>query len=173
MSSIDLSQYEAEVAAAEAEITRIREANAELAEEYRGDPGDGAREILRRGAASLAAARDRLEAARVALTLAQTTGSPHGLLAREGVVTGSVAVAIPAGSSSGERARLIEAALSAELTSAARDLGVVLAAPAERYTRERPGRDAEGRTILDVSGHVEGDVLMPAVSRGAKNARRS
>ncbi|WP_437965296.1 hypothetical protein WMF04_37455 [Sorangium sp. So ce260] len=173
MSSIDLSQYEAEVAAAEAEVTRIREANAELAEAYRGDPSEGAREILRRGAASLAAARDRVEAARVALKLAQATGSPHGLLAREGVIAGSVAVAIPAGSSSGERARLIEAALSAELTGVARDLGVVLAAPAERYTRERPGRDAEGRTILDVSGHVEGDVLMPAVSRSAKNARRS
>lgn len=173
MSSIDLSQYEADVTAAEAEVTRIREANAGLAEAYRGDPAEGAHEILRRGAASLAAARDRLEAARVALKLAETTGSPHGLLAREGVVVGSVAVAIPAGSSSGDRARLIEAALSAELTDAARELGVVLAAPTERYTRERPGRDAEGRTLLDVSGHVEGDVLMPAVSRGAKNARRS
>ncbi|WP_437543507.1 hypothetical protein WME95_34165 [Sorangium sp. So ce327] len=173
MSSIDLSQYEADVAAAEAEVTRIREANAELAEKYRGVPAEDAREILRRGAASLAAARDRCEAARVALKLAQTTGSPHGLLAKDGVVAGSVAVVIPAGSSSGERARLVEEALSAELTGAARDLGVVLAAPADRYTRERPGRDAEGRTILDVSGHVEGDLLMPAVSKAAKNARRS
>ncbi|WP_437709598.1 hypothetical protein WMF45_34310 [Sorangium sp. So ce448] len=173
MSSIDLSQYEADVAAAEAEVTRIREENAELAEKYRGVPAEDAREILRRGAASLAAARDRCEAARVALKLAQTTGSPHGLLTKDGVVAGSVAVTIPAGSSSGERARLVEEALSAELTVVARDLGVVLAAPADRYTRERPGRDAEGRTILDVSGHVEGDLLMPAVSKAAKNARRS
>ncbi len=173
MSSIDLSQYEAEVAAAEAEVTRIRAANAELAEEHRGDRAHGAHEILRRGAASLAAARDRLEAARVALKLAETTGSPHGLLAREGFVLGSVAIAIPAGTTSGARVRLIEEALAAELTGAARDVGVVLAAPAERYTRERPGRDAEGRTVLDVCGHVEGDVLMPAISRNAKNARRS
>ncbi|WP_437980837.1 hypothetical protein [Sorangium sp. So ce117] len=173
MSSIDLSQYEADVAAAEAEVTRIREANAELAEKYRGVPAEDAREILRRGAAALAAARERCDAARVALKLAQTTGSPHGLLAKDGVIAGSVAVAIPAGSSSGERARLVDEALSAELTGAARDLGVVLAAPAERYTRERPGRDAEGRTILEVSGHVEGDLLMPAVSKAAKNARRS
>ncbi|WP_437955704.1 hypothetical protein WME76_29960 [Sorangium sp. So ce119] len=172
MSSIDLSQYEADVAAAEAEVTRIREENALVAEEYRGDPSQDAHEVLRRGAASLAAARERLEAARVALKLAQKTGSPHGLLAQGGVVSGSVAVAIPPGTPSAERARIVEEALAAELTGAARELGVVLAAPTERYTRERPGRDAEGRTILDVSGHVEGDVLMPAVSRAAKSARR-
>ncbi|WP_437776147.1 hypothetical protein [Sorangium sp. So ce1097] len=172
MSSIDLSQYEADVAAAEAEVARIREENARLAEDYRLDPSADAHEILRRGAASLAAARDRLEAARVALKLAQTTGSAHGLLAKDGRVTGSVAVAVPPGTSSGERARIVEEALGAELTRVAREIGVVLAAPAERYTRERPGRDAEGRTILDVAGHVEGDVLMPAVTRSAKNARR-
>ncbi|KYF65497.1 MULTISPECIES: hypothetical protein [Sorangium] len=172
MSSIDLSQYEADIAAAEAEVTRIREENAQVAEEHRGDRSADAHEVLRRGAASLAAARERLEAARVALKLALKTGSPHGLLAQEGVVSGSVAVAIPPGTPSGERARIVEAAVAAELTGVARELGVVLAAPADRYTRERPGRDAEGRTILDVAGHVEGDVLMPAVSRAARNARR-
>ncbi|MGK3959928.1 hypothetical protein WMF38_43635 [Sorangium sp. So ce118] len=172
MSSIDLSKYEADVAAAEAEVARIREENARLAEAYRDDPTQDTHEVLRRGAASLAAARDRCDAARVALKLAQKSGSPHGLLAQGGVVAGSVAVAIPPGTPSGARARIVEEALSAELTEAARELGVVLAAPVERYTRERPGRDAEGRTILDVSGHVEGDVLMPAVTRGAKNARR-
>ncbi|AUX46058.1 hypothetical protein SOCE26_075610 [Sorangium cellulosum] len=173
MSSIDLSRYEADLAAAEAEVKRLRAENAKLADTYRGDPAEDARELLRRGAASLAAAKGRVEAARVALQIAQKTGSPYGLLARDGHVLGTVAVAIPGGTQSGERTRLIEEALSTELTAAARELGVVLAAPAERYTRERPGRDAEGRTVLDVAGRAEGDVLMPAVSKAAKNTRGS
>ncbi|MGK4002745.1 hypothetical protein WMF31_08995 [Sorangium sp. So ce1036] len=171
MSSIDLSRYEADLAAAEAEVKRIRGENAKLADTFRGAPKEASREHLRRGAASLAAAKERAEAARVALRIAQETGSPYGLLAREGRVVGTVAVAIPVGTPSADRARLIDEALGAELTSAASALGVVLAAPAERYTRERPGRDPDGRTLLDVAGHVEGDVLMPAVSRAAKGAR--
>lgn len=171
MSSIDLSRYEADLAAAQAEVRRIREENAKLANALRGEPKGASRERLRRGAASLAAAKERVQAARVALQIARETGSPYGLLARDGRVVGTMAVAIPNGTPSAERSRLIDAALATELTSAARALGVVLAAPAERYTRERPGRDAEGRTLLDVAGRVEGDLLMPAVSKAAKNAR--
>lgn len=171
MSSIDLSKYEAEVAAAEAEVTRVRAENGELADAFRLDPSDARREVLKRGAASLAAARDRVEAARVALEIAQRCGSPHGLVADKGRVVGSIAIAIPGGSASAERAHLIEHALSAQLTDAARELGVVLATPADRYTRERPGRDEEGRTVLDVAGRVEGDVLVPAVSKASKNLR--
>jgi hypothetical protein len=48
---------------------------------------------------------------------------------------------------------------------------VVLSATPSRYTRERPGRDAEGRTVLDVAGRVEGDLLTPAVGKGAKLRR--
>ena len=48
---------------------------------------------------------------------------------------------------------------------------VVLAAAPERFTRERPGRDAEGRTILDISARVEGDTLVPAVSKSARLRR--
>jgi hypothetical protein len=173
MSSIDLSKYEAAIEAAEAEVTRLRGANAELADAYRLDPTDEAREVLRRGAASLAAARDQVDAARVALEIARKNGSPHGLLAEDGRVVGSIAVAIPGGSSSVERARLIDDALSAPLTDAAQELMVVLAAPPERFARERPGRDEQGRTVLEVAGRVEGGVLMPAVSRASKNQRGS
>ena len=47
----------------------------------------------------------------------------------------------------------------------------MLAAQPARYTKERPGRDAEGRTVLEVAGRVEGDRLVPAVSRASKNLR--
>jgi hypothetical protein len=48
---------------------------------------------------------------------------------------------------------------------------VILSTVPSRYTRERPGRDAEGRTVLDVSGRAEGDLLVPAVSRASRNVR--
>lgn len=170
MSSNDLSRLEANLDAAEAEVARLREENAQLAEAFRAEPTDDGREVLKRGAASLAAARDRVEAAKVALEVMRRTGSPHGLLAESGKVVGSTAVAIPAGTSSAERARRIEEALGGPLREAAQELGAVLGAAAEKYTRELPGRDEEGRTVLEVLGRVEGDVLVPA-SRTAKMMR--
>jgi hypothetical protein len=167
----DPTRLEADLAAAEAEVARLREENGALADRFRAEPTDEARDRLRRGAASLAAARDRVEAARVALEIFRRSGSPHGLLAEAGRVVGSIAVPVPPGVSSAERARLIAAALSPQLLDAAKQLGVVLAASVERYARERPGRDAEGRTVLDVAARVEGDFLMPAVSKTAKMMR--
>ncbi|MCC6554386.1 MAG: hypothetical protein IT372_15500 [Polyangiaceae bacterium] len=166
MSSNDLARLEADVAAAEAEVARLREENARLSEAFRAEPTDDGRELLRRGAASLSAARDRVHAAKAALEVLRRSGSLHGLLAEEGRVVGTIAVAVPAGASSAERARLIEEALAGPLAEAARELGVVASAAAERYARERPGRDDEGRTVLDVAGRVEGDMLVPAASAG-------
>jgi hypothetical protein len=168
MSSNEMSGLEANLEAAEAEVARLREENAALAEAFRAEPTDDRREVLKRGAASLAAARDRVEAAKVALEVMRRTGSPHGLLAEKGKVVGSAAVVIPAGASSAERARLIEEALGEALMKAARELGAVLGAAAEKYTRELPGRDEQGRTVLEVLGRVEGDVLVPASRAGER-----
>jgi hypothetical protein len=99
------------------------------------------------------------------------TGSSHGLVAEEGRVVGSIAVTVKPGATRVEREKLIDDALAEALNNAAEELGVVLAASPEHYTKERPGRDAEGRTILEVAGRVEGDRLVPAVSRAAKNLR--
>jgi hypothetical protein len=167
----ELSRLKADLDSAEADVTRIRADNAKLADTYRSEPTDDGREILKRAAASLAAARDRVEAARTALDIFTTTGSPHGLLAKDGRVVGSVAVTIPPGASREDRSQAINDALAEKLAEAAQKLGAVAAAAPERYTRERPGRDAEGRTILEVAGRVEGDALVPAVSKAAKNLR--
>jgi hypothetical protein len=169
--STDQSPLEAELAAAEAEVARLRAENAKLADEFRGDPSEDNRELLKRAAASLSAARDRVEAAKNALAIFAKTGSIYGLLAQDGRVAGSVAVKIGPGVTSQERERAINDVLTAELSEAAKELGVVLAAAPERFTRERPGRDAEGRTVLEVSGRVEGDTLVPAVSKTARLRR--
>jgi hypothetical protein len=144
-----------------------------LGQQNRAEPSEEGRAKRKQVAAALAAAREQVEAARVALALFQRGGSPYGLLPEKEKeqVLGTVAVAIPKGASSAERARLIAEALAPQLMEAAGALGVVVAASAERYTRERPGRDAEGRTVLDVVGRVEGDFLVPAVSKATRAMR--
>jgi hypothetical protein len=165
------STLDAELATAEADLSRLRGVNAALAEAFRAEPTDTGRELLRRGAISLAAARDRVDAASAAVQVFRRTGSPHGLYAEGGRLVGSIVVAIPAGASREQREAAIGAVLGADLAEVARSLGAVLAASPAAYTKERPGRDAEGRTILEVAGRIEGDVLAPAVSRSAKTGR--
>jgi hypothetical protein len=166
------ARLEAEIAAAEADVTRLRAENAALGEDFRDEPSEGKRELLKRAAASLAAARDRQDAARAALKMFDKLGTPHGLVAEGGSVTGTIAIKLEPGATSQEREKAIEAALD-QLDAAAEELGVVLAASPAKYTKERPGRDAEGRMVLEVAGRVEGDRLVPAVSRQAKNLRRN
>jgi hypothetical protein len=84
MNAEDLSRLQAEKESAEADVLRVRAENERLAEAFRAEPTDAARELLKRGAASLAAARDRLDAANVALQVFRKTGSPHGLVADAG-----------------------------------------------------------------------------------------
>jgi chromosome segregation ATPase len=172
MTQEEKSRLEAEVAAAQAEVARIREENAHLAEDFRLDPDEGKREGLRRAAETLAHARDRLDAAKAALTVFEKTGSRHGLVAQKGAVTGTIAVPAKPGWTQQEREKAIEAALDEQLAAAADELSVVLAAAPAKYTKERPGRDAEGRIVLEVAGRVEGDRLVPAVSRAAKQMKK-
>ena len=171
MSEDEKTRLEADVAAAQADVTRLRAENAALAASFREEPTDDSREILKRAAASLSAARDRVDAAKAAMAVFEKTGTRHGLLGDNGKVTGTVAVPVKPGAGREERERAIEEVLDAQLQAAADELGVVLAARPAAYTKERPGRDAEGRTVLEVAGRVEGDRLMPAVSRSAKLMR--
>jgi hypothetical protein len=167
MSSV-LPEAEAELTAADAEVTRLRAENQILAADFRMDPSDDGREGLKRAAASLAAARDRLDAARARVELVKRTGSPYGVIAAEGRVSGTIAVTLGPGISKAEREKAIDLALGDALIEAAKELGLVVSASPSRFTRERPGRDAEGKTVLDVTGRAEGDVLVPG---NVKNSR--
>jgi len=162
---------ETEVEAAEAEVSRLRREHAELARDLRLDPNDEGREALSTLAATLAAARARAEEARTALEVYAKKGSVYGLVQDKDRVVGRIGVAVKAGVNRSEREQAIDEALSLALTEAADELGVVLTAVPMKYTRELPGRDAEGRTVLEVIGRVEGDRLVPAVSRKAQKRR--
>ena len=89
---------------------------------------------------------------------------PHGLVAKAGRVSGTIALKTKGGASRQERERLINEQLAPELSKACDELGVVLATMPAAYTKERPGRDGQGRTVFEVHGRAEGDVLVPAIS---------
>ena len=167
MSSV-LADAEAELSAAEGELLRLRAENQAIADDFRRDPSEDAKEVLRRGAASLAAAKDRVDAARARVTLAKRTGSPYGVLAEKGHVFGAIAVTLPPGVSRADREKAIDAALTDKLTEAAKELGLIVSAAPSRYVRERPGRDADGNTVLDIVGRAEGDLLVPGNVRNSR-----
>ncbi|MBI5547993.1 MAG: hypothetical protein HY901_29270 [Deltaproteobacteria bacterium] len=168
MSSDDRKRFEDDLAAAKAEVTRLHREHTQLAKTLRVTPSPAGKDLSRRAAAALAAARDRVKAAQATLVMFDKTGKPHGLIAEQGQLFGSVAVEIKGGSSRRAREQAINDALGAELARASEALGVVLAAAPAAYTKERPGRDAQGRTVLEVAGRVEGEVLVPAISRASK-----
>lgn len=158
MDSTEQGRLEAELAAAVAELARLREENAALEEKDR---------------PAINAARARVTEARARLAVWKKTGASHGVVAEGGQVIGTVAVRLPPGMSSKERERAIDDALAGMLGEAVDPIGVVLAAEPVRYAQERRGRDAEGRTIFEVAGRVEGDRLVPAISRASKLMRKN
>jgi len=172
MNDDTLNRLKSELANAEAEVTRLKGEYTELARAQQMDPSEEGREAGARAAAALAAARARVETARAELLVFSRKGSGYGLVQEGERVVGRIAVALKPGASREERERAVDEALNAELVDAASALGVVLAAPPLKYTRELPGRDAEGRTVLEVLGRVEADRLVPAVSRTAQKRRK-
>ncbi|MFO0615531.1 MAG: hypothetical protein U0414_23255 [Polyangiaceae bacterium] len=80
-------------------------------------------------------------------------------------VVGVVAVKLAPGVSKVERTKAIDDALTPHLSKVAEEASVVLAADAHKFTRERPGRDGEGRTVLDVRGRIEGDRIVPNLAQ--------
>jgi serine/threonine protein kinase HipA of HipAB toxin-antitoxin module len=162
----------AEVRAAEAEVERLREAKAETKEAASRDVSEEERVARKQVSAALNKARERLEEARLVLERFDKSGQEHAIVVQGNRAVGSIAVHVPPGTSHETRGQLVDETLADPLAKAAEELGVVLAAAPSRYVRERSGRDAEGRTVLDVEGVVEGDVLVPAVNRARKTGRR-
>jgi hypothetical protein len=162
-------KLQAEVDAATAEVERLRTAKTERNKEADRDVSEEERAARKQLSAALNKARERLDEARTLLERFDQSGQEHAVVVRENRVIGTIAVFVPPGSSHENRAQIIEDALAEPLGRAAEKLGVILSATLSRYVRERTGRDAEGRTVLDVEGLVEGDLLVPAV-RSVKKA---
>jgi hypothetical protein len=171
MPSDELPRLEALLKAAATEVDELRATVTALAGAQRAQPTDEGREPLQAAKSRLAAACERLDAARIAVRICSTTGSRYGIIADDRTVVGLIAVLIPAGASRRQRVEAMGAALDEPLGAAASQLAVLLATSPERYARERPGRDEEGRIVFDVAGTVEGDVLVPAVSARARAAK--
>jgi hypothetical protein len=181
------ARLDAALTAAEEKVARLRAEARELTAKIREEHAAGLRtrssttpraaaaaDTARRSALedALTIARDEVDAARAAIEVFDATGGQRGVVAKNGKVTGILAVHLPPGTSRAARDRAIDEALADALTAAATELGVVLAAAPASFVRERPGRDAQGATLFEVAGRAEGDRLVPAVSRAAKSLRR-
>lgn len=120
---------------------------------------------------SLEAALDA-DATSRAIAEAPSEGVGTAVVLRGDDVIGVVAVKIPPGSSKDARASAIDDALTSHLSRVAEEASLVLAADAHSFARERPGRDGEGRTVLDVRGRVEGDRIVPDLGALPRPGRR-
>ncbi len=96
--------------------------------------------------------------------IAERNGGELGVAIMGSEIVGLVAIRLAPGTGSDARAHAIDDVLATDLDDCARELGGVLAASPNRYARERPGRDAEGRTVLEVRGRLEGDRVVPAIA---------
>lgn len=161
----------AEVAAAETEIELLREAKAKRKDAPDREVSEEERAERKQLSTAINKARGRLEQARAVLDRYDRSGREHAVVVQGDRVKGTIAVRIPPGGSSEQRLKLLEDVLAEQLDAVITTLGVVLAATPAKYVRERPGRDADGQTIFDVDGLVEGDFLVPAV-KSAKTAER-
>lgn len=162
----------AEIAAAEAEIEHLRDTKANRKDVPDREVSEEERTERKQLSAAINKARGRLEQARSLLERYEKSGREHAIVVQGDHVRGTIAVRIPPGGSSEQRLLLLEEVLTQQLDAVVTELGVVLAAGPVKYVRERPGRDAEGQTIFDVDGLVEGDRLVPAVRSAKKPGRR-
>lgn len=76
-------------------------------------------------------------------------------------IVGELALRVPPGTRAAERDRMIDAALGARFFELAAALGAAPVAAVSAFVFPRPGKDAEGRTVFDVSARVEGEQLVP------------
>lgn len=161
-----------EVQAAEAEIERLREERGTRKDFADREVSDEERAVRKQLSMAINKARGRLEQAQEVLARFDKSGQEHAVVALGNRVAGTLAVHVPPGTSHEARLQIIEDALAEPLAAAVLELSVVLAATPSKYVRERMGRDSEGRTVLDVEGVVEGDLLVPALRNVRKQVGR-
>jgi hypothetical protein len=74
---------------------------------------------------------------------------------------GELALEVPVGTQAAARDRMIDAALTAELSALAQKLGAVLVSSPHKFAKPVPGKDAEGNTVFSIRGRREGEQLLP------------
>jgi len=155
----------------------LKEARAELARLRRAHRG--ALASTTKEAISEAHARcDRLL---LELNIVRTTGERYGVLVEEELLQGILAVDLEPNTSQQHRHERVIHVVSEALAAKAEELGVSLTASPDRFARP-PRRDPSqpseskgtgSRLVVEVAGRIEGDYLVPALSRRSKRRRRS
>ncbi len=165
-------KLEHDVQAAEEEIQRLRDERGTRKDFADREVSDEERAVRKQLSMAINKARGRLEEAQELLARFDKSGQEHAVVVMGNRVTGTLAIRVPPGTSHEARLQIIEDALAEPLAAAVLELSVVLAATLSKYVRERTGRDAEGRTVLEVEGVVEGDLLVPALRHVHKSGGR-
>lgn len=165
-------KLQADVDAALAEVERLRAVKTERKEGAEREVSEEERAARKQISSALNKARERLDEARELLERFDKSGQEHAVVVQGNRVVGTIAVRIPPGSSHETRLQIIEDALVEPLGRAVQELGAILSTTSSKFVRERSGRDSEGRTVLDVEGMLEGDLLVPSVRTAKKPGRK-
>jgi len=80
----------------------------------------------------------------------------------EDLVVGELALTIAPGTVAQVQSRAVDDALAGPLAEKAELMRAVLEAAPSRFTRQLPGKDAEGRVRFSIRARAEGDRLVPA-----------
>jgi len=151
---------------ARAELARLRRAN-------RGGIAPATKEAINEAHAN----NERLY---LQVKIARATGERYGVLVEEELLHGILAVDLEPGTSQQHRHEVVIEAVSQALGAKADELGLILTASPDRFARpprrdatqaEKP-KDAGSRLIVEVAGRIEGDYLVPALSRRSKRRSR-
>ena len=89
----------------------------------------------------------------------------ESLTAHDGVIPGVVIISSPPWERAATRTRNLDATLAGPLTDLAEKLGRTLSAAPSRYAFPRTGaamKSADGGLVYDLSGRVEGEMIVPA-----------
>lgn len=76
-------------------------------------------------------------------------------------LSGELALELPPGTTASVRDKAIDGLLNERLVDEAGKLDLAIAASPSRFAHPRNGKDAQGRTVFDLRGRVEGDRLLP------------
>lgn len=124
-------------------------------------------------------AHARSERLLLELNIVRATGERYGVYVEDDLLQGILAVDLEPGTSQQHRHAVVVEAVNQALTARADELGLILTASPDRFARP-PRRDPSvdvpktqgSRLLVEVTGRIEGDYLVPAISRKSKRRGR-
>lgn len=154
----------------------LKQARADLAQLRRANRGG----VTPSTKEAIAEAHARSERLLLELNIVRATGQRYGVFIDDDLLQGILAVDLEPGTSQQHRHSEVVEAVNRALSAKAEELGLIMTASPDRFARP-PRRDAAladqpksagSRLLVEVSARIEGDYLVPAISRKSKRRGR-